>query len=155
MLKAVVIGHAGGVPPRREEREMSQTPYREPSGWATGAVLFAGILMIVVGIMEGFQGLAAILEDEFFVLTENYVFDLDVTAWGWIHLLLGILVIFGGFALMAGRTWGRILALILATLAAIANFFFIPYYPFWSLLMIALAVWVIWALTARWHELTG
>jgi hypothetical protein len=155
MLKAVVIGSPAGEPPCREERKMSQTPYREPSGWASGAVLFAGILMIVVGIMEGFQGLAAILEDEFFVLTENYVFDLDVTAWGWIHLLLGILVIFGGFALMAGRTWGRILALILATLAAIANFFFIPYYPFWSLLMIALAVWVIWALTARWHELTG
>jgi hypothetical protein len=139
----------------REEHQMSQTQYREPSGWATGAVLFAGILMIVVGIMEAFQGLAAILEDEFFVLTENYVFDLDVTAWGWVHLLLGVLVIFGGYALMAGRTWGRVLALVLAMLAAISNFFFIPYYPFWSLLMIALAVWVIWALTSRWHELAG
>jgi hypothetical protein len=134
---------------------MSQTPYREPSGWATGAVLFAGILMIVIGIMEAFQGLAAIFDDEFYVVTENYVFDLDVTAWGWIHLILGALVILAGYSLMAGRTFGRILGLILATLAAIANFFFVPYYPFWSLLMIALAVWVIWALTSRWHEVAG
>jgi hypothetical protein len=131
---------------------MSQTPYQEPSGSATGAVLFAGILMIVIGIFEAIQGLAAIFENEFFVVTENYFLEFDVTAWGWIHLILGVLVIFAGYSLMAGRTFGRILGLILATLAAIANFFFIPYYPFWSLLMIALAVWVIWALTARWGE---
>jgi hypothetical protein len=155
MLRAVVIGSPAGGPRAERSETMSQTPYREPSGWASGAVLFAGILMIVVGIMEAFQGLAAILEDEFFVLTENYVFDLDVTAWGWVHLLLGVLVIFGGYALMAGRTWGRVLALVLAMLAAISNFFFIPYYPFWSLLMIALAVWVIWALTSRWHDMVG
>ena len=134
---------------------MSETPYREPSGWATGAVLFAGILMIMIGIFEAFQGLNAIFEDQFYAVTENYVFDIDVTAWGWIHLLLGIIVIFGGVAVMAGRTWGRILALVLATVAATANFLYIPYYPFWSLLMIALAVWVIWALTSRWHDITG
>ncbi len=134
---------------------MSQTQYQEPSGWATGAVLFAGIIMIVIGIMEAFQGLAAIFENEFYVVSENYAFEFDVTAWGWIHLILGALVIFAGYSLMAGRTFGRILGLIFATLAAIANFFFIPYYPFWSLLMIALAVWVIWALTARWGEMRG
>jgi hypothetical protein len=134
---------------------MSQTQYREPSGWATGAVMFAGFLMIIVGIFQTIEGLAAILDDQFFVVTQNYVFDLDTTAWGWVHLLLGLLVVFGGYALLAGRTWGRILALVLATLSAIANFFFIPYYPFWSILMIALAVWVIWALTSRWEEVRG
>jgi hypothetical protein len=134
---------------------MSQTPYRAPSGWTTGAVLFAGFLMIIVGIFQALQGLAAILDDEFFVVTENYVFDVDVTAWGWIHLLLGVLVVFGGYALFAGRTWGRILALVLATLSAIANFLYIPFYPFWSILMVALAIWVIWALTSRWDEVTG
>jgi hypothetical protein len=155
MLRAVVIGSHACEPPSREEHEMSQTEYREPSGWATGAVLFAGILMIIIGIFEAFNGLNAIFEDQFYAVTENYIFDIDVTAWGWIHLLLGILVIFGGYAVMAGRTWGRILALIMATLAAIANFVYIPYYPFWSILMIALAIWVIWALTARWHEVSG
>ncbi len=108
---------------------MSQTEYREPSGWATGAVLFAGILMIIIGIFEAFQGLNAIFEDQFYVVTENYIFDIDVTAWGWIHLILGVLVIFGGYAVMAGRTWGRILALILAAIAAIANFAVHPLLP--------------------------
>jgi hypothetical protein len=107
--------------------------------------------MILMGIFQAIQGLAAIFEDTFFVVTDNYFLEFDVTAWGWIHLILGVVVIFGGYALIAGRTWGRILGLILATLAAISNFFFVPYYPFWSLLMIALAVWVIWALTSRWQ----
>jgi hypothetical protein len=134
---------------------MSEPQYREPSGWTIGAVTFAGVMMIVIGIFEAFQGLAAILDDEFFVVTENYVFDLDVTAWGWIHLFLGVLILFGGYSLMAGRTYGRILGLILATLSAVVNFAFVPYYPFWSILMIALCVWVIWALTSRWDEATG
>jgi hypothetical protein len=134
---------------------MSEGPIREPSGWTTGAVVFAGTLMLLMGAFEALQGLAAIIDDEFFVVTENYVFDLDVTAWGWIHLILGIAVAFGGYALWAGRTWGRVLGLILATLSAVVNFMWIPYYPFWSLLMIALAVWVIWALTSKWDEATG
>ena len=134
---------------------MSQTPYQEPSGWSSGAVMFAGILMIVVGIFEAFQGLAAIIDDSFFVVTENYFLDFDVTAWGWIHLIVGLLVLFGGYSLMAGSTYGRVLGLILATLAAVVNFAYIPYYPFWSLLMIALSIWVIWALTSRWDEATG
>jgi hypothetical protein len=135
---------------------MSEPTYhREPSGSAIGAVVFAGVMMMLIGAFEVFQGLAAIVDDEFFVVTENYVFDLDVTAWGWIHLILGIVVAFGGYALWAGRTWGRVLGLILASLSAIANFLWLPYYPFWSLLMIALAVWVIWALTSKWDEATG
>ncbi len=117
------------------------------SGWAVGGATFAGVMMILVGIFQAIAGLAAILEDEFFVLTQNYVFDLDVTAWGWIHLIIGIVVILAGYFLFVGRAWAAALAIVLAVLSAIANFFFIPYYPFWSLLMIALAVWVIWSVT--------
>jgi hypothetical protein len=134
---------------------MSETPHREPSGWAVGAYVFAGVMMMLMGAFEAIQGLAAIIDDDFFLVTENYVFDLDVTAWGWIHLILGLLVAFGGYALWAGRTWARVLALVLASLSAIVNFLWIPYYPFWSILMIALSVWVIWALTSRWDEVTG
>ncbi|HSK16372.1 MAG TPA: hypothetical protein VK915_09395 [Gaiellaceae bacterium] len=119
----------------------------EPSGWTVGGYLFAGTLMILVGIFQGFAGLAAIFEDQFYVVAPNYVYDLDVTAWGWIHLLLGIVLVLAGFSLFAGATWSRIVGIALAVLSAVANFLFIPYYPFWSLLMIALAVWVIWALT--------
>lgn len=119
----------------------------EPSGWAVGGVMFAGVLMIMVGVFQVIAGIAAISEDDFYVKAENYVFNLDVSAWGWIHLILGIVVIFAGWALIAGRVWGGMVGIALATLVAIANFFWIPYYPFWSILTIGLAVWVIWSLT--------
>jgi hypothetical protein len=127
---------------------MTQYPSEPPaSGWAVGGISFAATMMLVIGIFQGLAGLAAIFEDQFFVLTANYAFDLDVTAWGWIHLLVGIALVVAGWALYAGRAWAGIVALTLAILSAVANFFFIPYYPFWSLLVIALDVWVIWALT--------
>jgi hypothetical protein len=117
------------------------------SGWAVGGISFAGTMLILVGIFQAIAGLAAIFEDEFFVLTQNYVFDLDVTAWGWIHLILGVVVALAGYSLFVGRAWAAVVAITLAMLSAVANFLFIPYYPFWSLLMIAIAVWVIWSLT--------
>ena len=126
---------------------MSDYTAARPSGWAIGGVTFASTIMILVGIFQAFAGLAAIIDDEFYVITQNYAFDLDTTAWGWIHLILGIVVAFAGFALWGRKVWAATVAIFLAMLSAIANFFFIPYYPFWSILMIALAVWVIWALT--------
>ena len=117
------------------------------SGLTVGGVMFAAVMMILIGIFQAIAGLTAILDDEFFVRTPNYTFDMDTTAWGWIHLLLGILVLLAGLALLAQKAWGGMVALTLAVLSAIANFFFIPYYPFWTILEIALAVWVIWALT--------
>jgi uncharacterized membrane protein len=117
------------------------------SGWAIGGITFAGTMLIMIGIFEAIDGLVAIFNDNFFVVTRNYTFDLDVTAWGWIHLILGIVMVLTGFSLFAGKTWAAVLAITLALLSAIANFFFIPYYPFWSILVIAVDVWVIWALT--------
>jgi hypothetical protein len=126
---------------------MSDYSAARPSGWAIGGVTFASTIMILVGIFQAFAGLAAIIDDQFYVITQNYAFDLDTTAWGWIHLILGIVVAFAGFALWGRKVWAATVAIFLAMLSAIANFFFIPYYSFWSILMIALAVWVIWALT--------
>jgi hypothetical protein len=130
---------------------MSQyEPRPEPppvSGWAVGGITFAATMMILIGIFQALNGLAAILNDEFFILARNYTFNLDVTGWGWVHLILGIIVALGGFFLIAGKGWARILAITLAVLSAISNFFFIPYYPWWSLLIIALCAWVIWSLT--------
>ena len=120
---------------------------REVSGWAAGGITFAATIMLMVGIFQVINGLVAIFNDDFFLVTQNYTFDLDVTAWGWIHLLLGLLLLFAGWALYAQRLWAAMVAIFVAMLSAIENFFFIPYYPFWSLLVIALDVWVIWALT--------
>jgi MFS family permease len=89
----------------------------------------------------------ALIDDEFYVVTRNYTFDLDTTAWGWIHLLLGLLLVATGFGLFARQAWAGVTAIVLAGWSALANFFFIPYYPFWAILVIALDVWVIWALT--------
>jgi uncharacterized membrane protein len=120
---------------------------QEPSGWALSGVVFAASILTMIGLFQVIAGLVAIFDDEFFVVARNYTFDLDTSAWGWIHLLLGILLIVTGYGLFSRQTWAGVTAIVLAMLTAIENFFFIPYYPFWSILVIALAVWVIWALT--------
>jgi hypothetical protein len=81
------------------------------------------------------------------------MFQFDITTWGWIHLILGIVVALAGVGLLAGRSWARVVGITLAVLSAIANFMFIPHYPFWALLVIALDVFVIWALAAHGGEL--
>jgi hypothetical protein len=122
---------------------------QETSGWAVGFILFAAIMLIMVGVFQALQGLIAIFENEFYVATRNYTFQFDATTWGWIHLLVGLLVAFAGYGLLSGKTWARLLAITLAALSATANFLFIPYYPFWSLLIITLDILVIWALVAH------
>jgi hypothetical protein len=117
------------------------------SGWAVGGVVFAATMMLVIGTFQMIAGLVAIIDDEFYVVGREYTFELDTTAWGWIHLLLGILLAVCGWALFARNVWAGVAAIVLAGLSAIANFFFIPYYPFWSIVIIALDVWVIWSLT--------
>lgn len=117
------------------------------SGWAVGGIAFAATVMILVGVFQAVQGLAAIIDDEFFVVADEYAFELDVTAWGWIHLIVGIIVTIAGIALFSRSAVAGAVAVVLAALAATANFFFIPYYPAWSLLMIGLALWVIWSVT--------
>ena len=128
--------------------DYESTRSTEPvSGSAVGGYVFAGFIMIMIGTFQAIAGLAALFEDEFFVVSANYVFEVDTTVWGWIHLILGLLVGFAGYALFAAKTWARVIGVTLATLSAIANFFFIPFYPFWAIVIIALDVWVIWALT--------
>jgi hypothetical protein len=126
---------------------------RETSGTAVGFILFAAIMMIMVGVFQAIAGLVAIFENEFYVATRNYLFKFDATTWGWIHLIVGLIIVFAGWGLLSGRTWARVVGITLAVLSAIANFLFIPYYPFWALTIITLDVFVIWALTAHGGEL--
>jgi hypothetical protein len=133
---------------------MSSTTQRDPgrvdeevSGWAVGGIAFAATVMVMIGIFQALEGLVAIFNDEFFVVARNYTFNLDVTAWGWIHLILGVLVLATGCGLFVRSTWAGVTAIVICMLSALGNFFFIPYYPVWALLLIALNMWVIWALT--------
>jgi len=125
---------------------MTTQPGQRNSGWATGLAVFAGVIMIMVGIFQALSGLSAIINDKFYVVTPNYAYEIDVTGWGWIHLILGIVVALAGFYVLTGRLWARIIGITMALFSAIANFFFIPYYPVWSVLIIALDVFVILAL---------
>jgi hypothetical protein len=126
---------------------------RETSGWATGFILFAALMMIMAGFFQGFAGLVALFNDTFYVATRKYVFQFDATTWGWIHLLGGILVALAGFGLLAGQTWARVVGITLAVLSAIVNFLWLPYYPFWALAVITLDIFVIWALAVHGRDL--
>lgn len=127
----------------------------EVSGGAIGLILFASTMMILAGTFQAITGLVAVFENEFYVATPNYLFQFDVTTWGWIHLLVGLVVAAAGVAVLSGQVWGRAIGIGLAVLSAIANFLFIPYYPFWSLLIITLDIFVIWALSAHGRDLTA
>lgn len=123
------------------------------SRWATGLVLFAGVVMMVAGVWHALAGLGALVNDKVYVSTPGYIYSFDLTGWGWIHILLGILVAAAGFVVLLGMMWARVVGIVLASLSLIANFMFIPHYPLWSLLIIALDVAVIWALATYRTEL--
>ena len=122
---------------------------REPSGLAIGLIYFASAMLAVIGFFHIFYGIAAIAKDEFFVVSENYIFSFDVTAWGWIHLFWGLAVLVAGLSLYQGAVWARVVGVLAAVVSAVANFLTIPYYPFWSITILALDVFVIWALTVH------
>lgn len=127
----------------------------EQSGTAVGLTVFAGAMMILIGSFQVVQGMVALFNDNFYVVGEEYVFQFDVTTWGWVHLLMGIVVAVAGFGLFSGAVWARTVGVILAGLSAVANFLWLPYYPVWSLLIIALNVLVIWALVAHGRDITN
>jgi len=120
---------------------------QEVSGWAVGGLVFAASILILIGVFQIIAGLVAVFNDEFFVVARNYTFHHDVTAWGWLHLIFGVLMVVVGMGLFGRRSWAAVAGLMLAMLSAVLNFFFIPYYPLWAIVVIALDVWVIWALT--------
>jgi hypothetical protein len=136
---------------RRDAVEKDQPP----NGLAVGLSAFAGWLMITVGGLQMIQGIVALFDDEFYVTTPNYVVQLDTTTWGWTHLLLGLIVLGAGLGVLAGQVWGRTVGVVLAVLSVLANFAFIPYYPFWALTIIALDIFVIWALTVHGREIAA
>jgi hypothetical protein len=133
----------------REVEALNEGLGHERSSWAAGYTVFAACVMITVGILHAITGLVALLDDQFFVIGQKYVFKIDVTTWGWIHLVAGLVVLLAGLALFSGAIWARTIGVLLAVVSAIANFAFLPYYPVWSIVMIALDVAILWALTVH------
>jgi hypothetical protein len=118
--------------------------------WARGGLIFAATLLILIGVYQFFMGLAAVVRDEFYIVGANYYYTVDTSTWGWIHMGIGVVALLAGFFLFTGATWARWLAIAIVVVSAIANFFYLPYYPLWSMLLIAVDIFAIWAIaTAR------
>lgn len=124
----------------------------EISAWV-GWVWFAGIVILTVGFFNVISGLVAVFSSDSLVgVTEQGIVVLDVSTWGWIHLVIGVLLVLTGFALLAGQTWARVAAIILVVLNAIAQFTTLQVTPWWSLVTIVLDVFVLWALIVHGEE---
>ncbi|WP_155056335.1 DUF7144 family membrane protein [Streptomyces blattellae] len=121
-------------------------PRTAGQAWASGLTLFAAVMLMIGGALDILRGIAAIAEDDVFVTTQNYVFEFDLTSWGWIHLALGVVAVLVSFGLFQAAMWARVVGVAIAGLIIIANFLSLPYYPVWSVVMIAISGFIIWAL---------
>ena len=140
----------------------TQNTYRERSSAAVGWISFAAIMLIMIGVFHAIAGLAGIIENEFYSVVpaagteatgDVYFLQFDATTWGWIHLIGGLIVLFAGIGLFGGAR-ARTVGVIVAVISAIVNFAWLPWYPVWSITMIAIAITVIWALTAHGRDIT-
>lgn len=116
-----------------------------PSAAAGGLRVFAGIIMLVSGLFQVLQGIAAVADDSFFANTSS-TYDGNVTTWGWIHIVIGSIVALIGFGVLRNTMLGRALAIPLVVISMIGNFAFLPHYPLWAVVIIVLDVVILWAL---------
>ena len=120
--------------------------YGESTGLANGVSVFAGVMLATLGSLQILQGLAAVLKDDVFVRGVNYTYKFDVTTWGWIHLLIGVICVLVGIGILSRQVWAIVGGLAIAVVSALSQFMFMPYYPFWSMLLIFMDIVIIWAL---------
>src|SRR4029079_12799637 len=121
--------------------------------WAAGLTVFAAAVMMISGVWHAFAGIGALVNDKVYVSTPSYIYSFDLTDWGWILITLGVPVAAAGVAVLLAATWARVVGIVVASLSLIANFTFLPHYPLWSMVIIALDVAAIWALATYRSEL--
>ena len=125
------------------------------SPWAHGVVVFAGVIMIVGGAFQALEGLAGIVHDKWLVATPGSIYAFDLTVWGVIHLLVGLALVVIGVSLLRGQTWARVAGLVVAVVSAIMNFVWLPYSPWWAIMIIVVDFLIIWALAAYLRQPVG
>ena len=128
------------------------TQGNQVSGWA-GWVAFVGIVMVVAGFFQGLMGLLALLNGNFFVIDAGSVFLFNVVAWGWVHLVVGLVLALAGFSVLKGHAFGRTIGIIVALLSLLGSLALVVASPIWSTLLIALDILVIYGLAAHGREL--
>ncbi|MFB7506009.1 DUF7144 family membrane protein [Streptomyces broussonetiae] len=119
------------------------------TSWSTGGAVFAGVMLLLNGILAVFQGISAIAADDVYARIDSYVYKVNLTGWGWILLILGVIAAFAGWGILSGASWARVVGIVLASLSLVAQFLFLPYAPVWSVIMMAIDVFVIWALAVH------
>lgn len=125
------------------------------SPWAIGWATFAAVMLMMAGFFHAVAGLVALFEDTFYVVGREWIFEFDVTAWGWIHLIWGVVLVLAGFGIFSGNVAARTAGVIAAGLSALVNFAWLPYQPVWGSIMIAVCVAVIWALTVHGRDISA
>lgn len=134
---------AQATPPSRAPNSRYTT---DENPWAASGTVFAGVLMLVEGVLGILKGIVGIADDDVYARVGNYTFKFDVTAWGWIHLVLGIVLAVVGAGILKGAAWARVTGVVIVALDIILNFLWLPYTPLWALVSIAIGVFIIWAL---------
>ena len=135
------------------EHSTRTSSYAEPTGWV-GWIVFAAVMMVMLGCFHAIQGLVALFDDQKFLVADNgLIVSVNYTTWGWVHLIGGIVIALAGVSLFAGRMWARVVGVLAALASAIVNIAFLSAYPIWSTIMIALDVLIIWALTVHGAEM--
>jgi hypothetical protein len=135
--------------PQYSERTTMES---EATGWV-GWIFFAGIMLVLLGAFQAIAGLVGIFNDSYFLVpSKDLAVSVDYTAWGWVHLALGVLAVFAGYGVMKGRMWARVYAVIVAGLSAVVNLAFIGAYPVWGVIIIAVDLLVIYAVVVHGRE---
>ena len=121
------------------------------TGWV-GWVYFAGVFMFMVGIFQMIAGFIALFKNDIFVYGRESIWLFNFSTWGWIHLIVGLVILLAGLAVLSGKMWGRVVGIILVLISAVVNFAFLPVYPFWSIIVLVVDALVLFALIAHGAE---
>jgi hypothetical protein len=149
LVKTTIEQHV----PLEQERSDMMEDESVGSMAAIGIVFYAAMMLIIAGIFQAVEGFIAIINDNFYARPNSYAFTMQAAVWGWIHIILGLLITAAGIYLFTGKLWARLIGIAAAVLSAVANFLFIPYYPIWSTLVLVLDLLAIWALAFHGRDL--
>ncbi|HLN78021.1 MAG TPA: hypothetical protein VK204_13310 [Nocardioidaceae bacterium] len=152
---------AAQVPPQTRGQEArtakhatsrSEAPAPQATGWV-GWIIFASVMMIMVGTFQVIIGLTSLFKSGYYVVpSQDLLVNVNFTAWGWTHIILGALAVAAAFGLLAGQMWARIVGIAMAVVSAVVNMAFIAAYPLWSIMVITLDVLVVYAIAMHGKE---